>query len=88
MIPIVQLDFRKICLPHPSTTASLTFLPSLTDFCKLVKLGSHYVKCFVDSFCPQSNLAKKKLPSVTHDAFPSHIPKLNIQDLNSLKKRR
>ena len=34
MIPIVQLEFSKICLPHPSTTASLMVLPIFQNFSK------------------------------------------------------
>ena len=52
--PIVQLDFRKVCLPHRSTTVSDVFA-DFQKFCKLEKLGSHKEKCRVDSFCPQIN---------------------------------
>ena len=39
VIPIVKPEFSEICLPHPSTTAPLMFLPISKNFPNNKSLG-------------------------------------------------
>ena len=41
VMAIVKPEFSEICLPHPSTTASLMFFADFQSFCEPEKLGSH-----------------------------------------------
>ena len=54
-ITIVSLDFSQICLPHPSTTASLLIREV---FAKAKNLGSTMEKACDDRFPPQTYSGK------------------------------